>query len=276
MDASILKQYIFQKGFITEAAKAKRDAEAQAATLQVQEHPHGIKDQFWILSKTAGAAADACPLMRASCLCTGLHLLLQQDILIDSWSVHCAGDGRGGLADGQHKVQEERGLPGHRGAGGARTHAFLLAQIDKLSISGRPRSQCNCIVWSRGIQRRMQGFTSHYSHPQAGGRWPVCVRHEAAFIRECVCHLVQVNMLTSSKGSVLRCDVNGKIVMKVFLSGMPDVKLGLNDKLEVGPPLGAHLPNACMLQILMVLGPQRGQAIGSLSLLSSNSASYCL
>ena len=40
-------------------------------------------------------------------------------------------------------------------------------------------------------------------------------------------------MLMSSKGTVLRCDVNGKIVMKVFLSGMPDVKLGLNDKLEV-------------------------------------------
>ena len=37
----------------------------------------------------------------------------------------------------------------------------------------------------------------------------------------------------SNKGTVLRCDVNGKIVMKVFLSGMPDVKLGLNDKLEV-------------------------------------------
>ena len=46
----------------------------------------------------------------------------------------------------------------------------------------------------------------------------------------------QVNMLTSSKGSLLRCDVNGKIVMKVFLSGMPDVKLGLNDKLEVRRP----------------------------------------
>ncbi|KAK9834776.1 hypothetical protein WJX74_010210 [Apatococcus lobatus] len=41
-----------------------------------------------------------------------------------------------------------------------------------------------------------------------------------------------VNMLMSNKGSVLRCDVNGKVVMKVFLSGMPDVKLGLNDKLE--------------------------------------------
>ncbi|KAK9909474.1 hypothetical protein WJX75_002828 [Coccomyxa subellipsoidea] len=42
----------------------------------------------------------------------------------------------------------------------------------------------------------------------------------------------QVNMLMSSKGTVLRCDVNGKIVMKVFLSGMPDVKLGLNESLE--------------------------------------------
>ena len=36
VDPSILKQYIFQKGFITEAAKAKREAEAQAATLQVR------------------------------------------------------------------------------------------------------------------------------------------------------------------------------------------------------------------------------------------------
>lgn len=53
---------------------------------------------------------------------------------------------------------------------------------------------------------------------------------------------LQVNMLMSNKGTVLRCDVNGKIVMKVFLSGMPDVKLGLNDKLEV-----CHSPmHACI------------------------------
>ena len=45
--------------------------------------------------------------------------------------------------------------------------------------------------------------------------------------------LLKVNMLMSNKGTVLRADVNGRIVMKVFLSGMPDVKLGLNDKLEV-------------------------------------------
>ncbi|GLT81241.1 hypothetical protein SLA2020_526350 [Shorea laevis] len=40
-----------------------------------------------------------------------------------------------------------------------------------------------------------------------------------------------VNLLMSSKGSVLRCDVSGKILMKCFLSGMPDLKLGLNDKI---------------------------------------------
>lgn len=46
----------------------------------------------------------------------------------------------------------------------------------------------------------------------------------------------QVSMLMSSKGQVLRADVNGKVIMKAFLSGMPDVKLGLNDKVEVGSP----------------------------------------
>ncbi|OIW10308.1 hypothetical protein TanjilG_28059 [Lupinus angustifolius] len=40
-----------------------------------------------------------------------------------------------------------------------------------------------------------------------------------------------VNLLMSSKGSVLRCDVTGKVLMKCFLSGMPDLKLGLNDKI---------------------------------------------
>ena len=43
----------------------------------------------------------------------------------------------------------------------------------------------------------------------------------------------EVNLMMSSTGQVLRSDVNGKIVMKVFLSGMPDVKLGLNEKLDV-------------------------------------------
>lgn len=40
-----------------------------------------------------------------------------------------------------------------------------------------------------------------------------------------------VNLLVSAKDTVLRADVVGKIVMKAYLSGMPDCKFGLNDKL---------------------------------------------
>ena len=41
-----------------------------------------------------------------------------------------------------------------------------------------------------------------------------------------------VNVLMSAQGGVLRADVAGRIMMKAFLTGMPDIKLGLNDKLE--------------------------------------------
>lgn len=41
----------------------------------------------------------------------------------------------------------------------------------------------------------------------------------------------QVNMLMSPKGTVLSSDVTGRIMMKCFLSGMPECKFGLNDKL---------------------------------------------
>ena len=47
--------------------------------------------------------------------------------------------------------------------------------------------------------------------------------------------LEQVNVLMNSKGTVLRCDVNGKMTMKAFLTGMPEIKVGLNDMLEVSP-----------------------------------------
>lgn len=36
----------------------------------------------------------------------------------------------------------------------------------------------------------------------------------------------------TSPGSVLRCDVVGRILMKCHLSDMPELRLGLNDKLE--------------------------------------------
>lgn len=39
-----------------------------------------------------------------------------------------------------------------------------------------------------------------------------------------------VNLLTNARGQVLRCEVVGAIKMRVYLSGMPELRLGLNDK----------------------------------------------
>jgi len=41
----------------------------------------------------------------------------------------------------------------------------------------------------------------------------------------------KLNLLVSSNGTVLHSEIIGVIQMKSFLSGMPELKLGLNDKL---------------------------------------------
>lgn len=41
----------------------------------------------------------------------------------------------------------------------------------------------------------------------------------------------RVNMLVSAKGNLLHADVDGQILMKVQLSGMPECRFGMNDKL---------------------------------------------
>lgn len=43
-----------------------------------------------------------------------------------------------------------------------------------------------------------------------------------------------VNLLVSASGTVLRADVNGTIDMRAYLSGTPECKFGLNDKLTLG------------------------------------------
>jgi AP-2 complex subunit mu-1 len=42
-----------------------------------------------------------------------------------------------------------------------------------------------------------------------------------------------VNLLMSATGTVLRADVNGQIMMRAYLSGTPECKFGLNDRLLV-------------------------------------------
>ena len=40
-----------------------------------------------------------------------------------------------------------------------------------------------------------------------------------------------VNLLVSANGSVLRSEIVGSIKMRVYLTGMPELRLGLNDKI---------------------------------------------
>lgn len=40
-----------------------------------------------------------------------------------------------------------------------------------------------------------------------------------------------VNLLVSNTGTILRSDVAGQILMRAYLSGTPECKFGLNDKL---------------------------------------------
>lgn len=47
-----------------------------------------------------------------------------------------------------------------------------------------------------------------------------------------------VNLLMSATGTVLRADVNGQIVMRAYLSGTPECKFGLNDRLLLDSHIG--------------------------------------
>ena len=66
--------------------------------------------QIWKRAMLAEMSVDACKAMHVGLISNeagawGLTLKI------------CAGDGCGGLAQGQHQVQEERGVPRHYGAG---------------------------------------------------------------------------------------------------------------------------------------------------------------
>lgn len=52
-----------------------------------------------------------------------------------------------------------------------------------------------------------------------------------------------VNLLVNSNGTVVRSEVVGALKMRTFLSGMPECKLGLNDKVR---SLHAPLQFSCM------------------------------
>lgn len=58
---------------------------------------------------------------------------------------------------------------------------------------------------------------------------------------ECYLDVIEtINLLISAQGTVLRADVDGRVQMRAYLSGMPECFVGLNTDMHTGPALGAH------------------------------------
>ena len=66
-------------------------------------------------------------------------------------------------------------------------------------------------------------YCSDY-HRDGTSRWPEDWKAYLDLIEK-------LNLLVSSNGSVLNSEINGFVRMKSLLSGMPELKPGLNDKL---------------------------------------------
>ena len=56
--------------------------------------------------------------------------------------------------------------------------------------------------------------------------------------------LEQVNLLMSSDGEILRNDVTGVVALKTYLTGMPECKFGINDKILVDAKKSGNQKNA--------------------------------
>ncbi|KAJ1652768.1 clathrin associated protein complex medium subunit [Dispira simplex] len=79
--------------------------------------------------------------------------------------------------------------------------------------------------------RTIQEPSSHITMQATGAiswrRPDIRYRKNEAFIDV----IESVNLIMSTKGTVLRADVSGKIIMRAYLTGTPECKFGLNDRL---------------------------------------------
>jgi AP-1 complex subunit mu len=80
---------------------------------------------------------------------------------------------------------------------------------------------------------------SHQLHVQPQARAPIAVTNAVSWRSEGIRYrknevfldvVVSLNLLVSSTGNVLRSEILGAVKMKCYLSGMPELRLGLNDK----------------------------------------------
>lgn len=85
-------------------------------------------------------------------------------------------------------------------------------------------------VKSAGTTEDSSKITMQATGAQSWRRANIKYRKNEAFVDV----IEDVNLLMSANQTVLRADVNGQIVMRAYLSGTPECKFGLNDRLTVG------------------------------------------
>lgn len=84
---------------------------------------------------------------------------------------------------------------------------YITQECNKLEIAPRPpMAVTNAVSW------RSQGINKH--------------KKNEVFLDV----IESVNLLVSAKGNVLRSEIVGGIKMRVYLNGMPELRLGLNDR----------------------------------------------
>jgi len=102
---------------------------------------------------------------------------------------------------------------------------------------GRSVSVCECQVTDSKI---LQEYITQEGHKlEIAPKPPMAVTNAVSWRSEGLKYrknevfldvVESVNLLVSASGNVLRSEIVGAIKMRVYLSGMPELRLGLNDK----------------------------------------------
>ncbi|KAL1919077.1 uncharacterized protein VTP21DRAFT_2458 [Calcarisporiella thermophila] len=85
------------------------------------------------------------------------------------------------------------------------------------------------VVSERAVRDDSKRITMQVTGSTTWRRAGIKYRRNEAFIDV----IEKINLLMSAKGILLRSDVSGQIMMRAYLSGIPDCKLGLNDRMLV-------------------------------------------
>jgi AP-2 complex subunit mu-1 len=114
-------------------------------------------------------------------------------------------------------------------------HMFILLEICDF---GFPQTTdiapLKMLITTEGIKSQSKPQTLSKIAVQATGsvswrRPDITYRKNEAFLDV----IEDVNLILSATGTVLKCDVTSRVVMKTYLTGMPECRLGLNDKLQL-------------------------------------------